>query len=157
MSAVTTETARDQAVAELGAALKGILAATRRLRGRQTHRPGEVSHAQHHLLHGLAGEAELSTGELACAVDLSPATVTQMLDHLVEIGLVERRRSERDRRIVTCSLTDRGRELVAERRMHVDGLFASAVEPFSADELANAAAVLDSLRGMFESLDSESA
>ncbi len=76
-----------------------------------------------------------------------------MLDHLVELGLVERRRSEQDRRIVTCSLTARGRELVAERRTHMEARYADTLAAFSVEELLAAAAVLDSLRGMFESFD----
>jgi DNA-binding MarR family transcriptional regulator len=143
--------ARGEAVARLGAALKGTLAAARRLRGRETHRPGEVSHAQHHLLHGLA-DGPVRAGELAGAADLSPATVTQMLDHLESMGLVERHRSEQDRRIVTCSLTDRGYELAAERRSLMEARFDSALAGFGIVDLSAAAAVLDSLCEMFESL-----
>ncbi len=47
--------------------------------------------------------------ELAEAAQVTPATVTGMLDHLVASGNVEREHSERDRRIVVCRLTPRGR------------------------------------------------
>ena len=96
---------REEAVARLGSAFKGALGAVRRLRGRDTHRPGELSFAQYHLLFALAEREELSAGELALAADLSPATVTQLLDSLATMGLVERTRSDRDRRVVTCTLT----------------------------------------------------
>jgi DNA-binding MarR family transcriptional regulator len=98
---------RDEALGQLGSAFKGAMAAIRRLRGRDTHRHGELSFAQYHLLCGLAEYDKRSAGELALAADLSPATVTQMLDSLAELGLVE-----------TCALTitTRGRELLTERR-----------------------------------------
>src|SRR5207237_10366457 len=85
-----------------------------------THRHRELSFAQSHLLCGLAERDELPAGELALAADLSPATVTQMLDSLAEMGLVERTRSQRDRRVVACTLTTRGRKLLTERHAHVE-------------------------------------
>ena len=58
------------------------MVAVRRLRGRETHRPGQISFAQYGLLFGLAGMCERSARELAEHADLSPATVAQMLEHL---------------------------------------------------------------------------
>ncbi|HEX2702974.1 MAG TPA: MarR family transcriptional regulator, partial [Solirubrobacteraceae bacterium] len=97
---------RDAAVARFSAAFKGAMGAVRRLRGRDTHRPGELSYAQFGLLFGLlAAGGELSASELAGCADVSPGTATQMLDGLATAGLVERRRSELDRRSVLVSLT----------------------------------------------------
>jgi DNA-binding MarR family transcriptional regulator len=145
---------RQQALDRLGKAFKGATAAVRRLRGRDTHRHGELSYAQYHLLFGLAEHGELSAGDLALAADLTPATVTQLLDGLGSMGLVERLRSERDRRIVTCSLTDRGREVIGERRARFEGRWHAALAGFSTAELTTAAAVLDSLRGLFDEVES---
>jgi DNA-binding MarR family transcriptional regulator len=143
---------REEALARLGAAFKGMLAALRRLRGRETHRPGELSFAQYHLLFGLSDGA-LSTSRLATAADLSPATTTQMLDGLVAMGLVERTRSDSDRRVVTCTLTERGRELIAEKRARWEQRWREAMAEFSSDELATAAAVIERMRVMYEVLD----
>jgi DNA-binding MarR family transcriptional regulator len=103
---------RDQALDDLRDSFRGILASVRRLKGRDTHRPGEPSFAQFHLLAALMEHDELPTSQLAAAADLAPATVTQMLDGLEAMGLVQRSRSTSDRRVVTCSLTDRGRALI---------------------------------------------
>jgi DNA-binding MarR family transcriptional regulator len=146
---------RDAALTELGFAFKGAMAAIRRLRGRDTHRHGELSFAQYHLLSGFAECEELSAGDLARAADLSPATVTQMLDSLAEMGLVERSRSERDRRVVTCTLTSRGRELLTERRAHLQQAWQTELAEFSTKELATAAAVLDRLRVIYDELSTE--
>jgi DNA-binding MarR family transcriptional regulator len=145
--------AREEALTQLGAAFKGTVAAIRRLRGRETHRHGELSFAQYQLLFGLAGDCELSTSRLATAADLAPATVTQMLEGLVAMGLVERTRSERDRRVVTCALTVRGRELIAERRAHWESRWRRTLAEFSTDEIATAAAVIDRMRSMYDELD----
>jgi DNA-binding MarR family transcriptional regulator len=148
-----TGSRRRRAQDELETTFKGLQAALRRLRGRDTHRPGELSLAQYHLLFGLAEAGELSAGELATTAGLAPATVTQMLDGLVAMGLVERLRCHRDRRIVTCVLTERGLAAVAQRHEQVRGRWDRALAGFDTAELSVAAAVLERLREMFDELD----
>jgi DNA-binding MarR family transcriptional regulator len=148
---------RSEALEELGRAFKGVSAAIRRMRGRETHHPGELSYAQYGMLFGLADGAPKSSRELALAADVSPATATEMLESLATSGLVARIRSEEDRRIVLTSLTDRGKAVVDERRARYEPLWQAALEGFSETELRSAAAVLDALHRMFDELaDSES-
>ena len=151
----TAAPSRTEAVEALGHAFKRAMVAVRRLRGRETHRPGAPSFAQYQLLFALADHDGLSSGELAQAADLSPATVTQMLDSLVERGLVTRLRSETDRRIVTCSLTDSGRDVIAQRRAQFQGTWADALSGFSVADLAVAAAVFDRIAEMFDGLSGD--
>ena len=143
---------REEAAARFATAFKHASAAVRRLRGRDTHRPGELSYAQFSLLFGLAELGELSASELAGHADVTPASATQMLDGLAAAGLIERRRSERDRRSVLVSLTQHGNEAVAQRRARYHDCWAQALSPFSAAELSTAAEVLDSVRAMFDGL-----
>ena len=145
-------TSRADAVEQLAASFKGAIAAVRRLRGRETHRPGELSFAQYTLLFKLADGGALPAGELALAADLSPATVTQMLDGLEAAALVERTRSEDDRRVVLTRLTEHGSALLAARRAQLEPLWRHALEKVSVADLLTAAAVLDRLQGMFEEL-----
>jgi len=140
---------------ELGASFKGLLGAVRRLRGRETRNPEGLSDAQYGLLFGLREHQQLSSGELACLADLSPASATEMLDGLAAAGLVRRVRSERDRRVVLTSLTDRGHALLEERHAKFAPRWYAAVEEFSDDELRTAARVLDRLRAMFDELQSD--
>lgn len=148
---------RAEALEELGRAFKGVSAAIRRLRGRETHHPGELSYAQYGMLFGLADGTPKSARELALAADVSPATATEMLDALATSGLVARIRSEEDRRIVLTSLTERGKAVVDERRARYEPLWQAALEGFSETELRSAAAILDALHRMFDGLaDSES-
>jgi len=146
-----------EAVSAFAHAFKSAMAAVRRLRGRDTHRPGELSYAQYHLLFGLAERGgELSASELAALADVSPATATQMLDSLAAGGFVERLRSERDRRMVLVSLTPTGAALVAARRLLYEGLWTEALAEFSAAELATATAVLNRAREIFDTITAAS-
>ena len=62
------------------------------------------------ILQSIRDLGEVTTGRLSGAVSLSQATVTTILDRLEQRGLVERYRSDRDRRIVHTKLTVAGRK-----------------------------------------------
>ena len=148
---------RAETLEAVGRAFKGVLAAQRRLRGRETHRPGELSFAQYGLLFGLYDGEPKSSRELALAADVSPATAAEMLDALAAAGLVQRIRSEDDKRIVLTSLTDLGRSLIEERRARYEPRWRAALKRFSEEELTTSIRVLDALRLMFEELAEDEA
>ena len=152
---VVSEREQGTAGEQVARSFKRAMAAVRRLRGRETHRPGELTDAQYGLLFCLRDPAQMSVRDLAYAADLSPASVTEMLDGLTAAGLVDRQRSDRDRRVVNTSLTDSGRGLVEERRARFEPRFRAALEPFSENELVVAAAVLERLRDLFEEIADE--
>ena len=66
---------------------------------------------------GRQGECRMRTLAEACGVALS--TMTGMIDRLLQKGLVQRRHSEADRRVVLARLTGRGR-LVYQERLDAD-------------------------------------
>ena len=143
---------RSMTLEALGRAFKAAMAAVRRLRGRETHRHGELSYAQYGLLFGLHDGEPQSLRELALAAELSPASAAEMLDALAAAELVTRTRSEQDKRIVLTTLTDRGRALIEERRARYEPLWRAALADFSEQELKTAAAVLNAIRRMFDEL-----
>jgi len=53
----------------------------------------------------------LSSGNLAKSLDVRNSTITSLVDRLVKLSLVKRRRDERDRRVVLVELTDKGKKL----------------------------------------------
>jgi DNA-binding MarR family transcriptional regulator len=128
------------------------MVALRRLRGRESQRIGQLSFAQLGLLHGLAGRSECSARQLAEHSDLSPATVTQMLESLEAAGLVKRTRSEQDRRVVHTALTEQGASVVEDRHRDMEERWITALEEFSVAELATASKILDRIADMLESL-----
>src|SRR5436305_8621903 len=152
MSVASTTRDRAQALEALSRAFEGVTAAMRRLRGRETHHPGELSYAQYGLLFGLSDGTPKSSRELAFAADVSPATAAEMLDGLAASGLVERIRSSADKRIVLTSLTDRGKALVDQRRAEYEPRWRASVAEFSEADLETAARVLDAVRQMFDEL-----
>jgi DNA-binding MarR family transcriptional regulator len=151
--AAKDQAATREAALELGAAFKGVLGAVRRLRGRETRSSNNnLSDAQYGLLFGLRERDEVSSGELAALAGLSPATATQMLDGLAAAGLVRRARSVTDRRVVLTSLTEHGHALLEERHARIAPRWNAALSQFSDDELRTAAAVMNSLREVFDEL-----
>lgn len=141
----------EQQVRELGLAFRRTFRSLNRLRGRDTHLGGEeLSHAQFELLIELWERGELSAGELAGAARLSPATVTQMLDHLAESGHVERVRSPTDRRVVVTRLTPKGARKIEAKHAAWESRWKLAMAGLELDELRGATHVLQRLAAMFE-------
>jgi DNA-binding MarR family transcriptional regulator len=136
---------------ELGKAFRRVFRSLNRLRGRDTHLGGsELSHAQFELLIELYERGELPAGELASAARLTPATVTQMLEHLADCGHVERARSEIDRRVVVSRLTAQGRRKIEAKRAAWQGRWRAALEGMEPAELHAATRVLERLSVVFE-------
>jgi DNA-binding MarR family transcriptional regulator len=141
--------AREAAVTELGTAFRRAFRSLRSLRGRDTHRGDEIGHAQFELLIELYANGPMQAGELADAVEASAATVSGMLDGLSEAELVERTRSDSDRRIVVVKLTRRGRRKVEARKAVWQRRWQEALEGLDDEELRVAARVLERIHGIF--------
>ena len=75
-----------------------------------------ISFAEYRLLRTLdqSPGGRASRVDLAAAVGLTPSGVTRALRPLEKLGVVQTRRSDRDARLALASLTDAGRELVAD-------------------------------------------
>jgi DNA-binding MarR family transcriptional regulator len=139
------------AAADLAAAFKGTVRGMIKLRGRDTHLGGhDLSYAQLELLVELYERGELPAGELAAAARLTPATVTQMLDHLAVAGHVERLRSPSDKRVVVSRLTPAGRRLLVAKRRHWEQRWRSALQDVSERDLRTATRVLRRLQSLYE-------
>jgi DNA-binding MarR family transcriptional regulator len=146
-----TPEGRAEELTALGLAFRQMFRTLNRLRGRDTHLgSSEISHAQFELLIELHERGELQTGELAAAARLSPGTVSQMLEQLVERGHVERVRSDSDRRVVVCRLTASGRRRVEAKRSAWQRRWELALHDVDDGELRAATRVLERLRAVFE-------
>lgn len=111
-----------------------------------------MSFAHFPLLVALARGGELSAGQLASEAALTPATVTQMVDTLSAAGLVERSRSERDRRVVTIRLTEEGRRRHARKEAELIEKYREALIDFDVDDLAAARRVMERLATYYDGL-----
>lgn len=144
----------DAALDALKDQLSELLAAQRRLRGRDASQRGALSFPQYRLVRELAKAegGELAATQLAHAAELSPPTVTQMLDQLATWGMVERTRSEQDRRVVVNRLTEKGRERLAEKdALHAEK-WRETFADLDRDVLLAGVAVLERLGRLYDDL-----
>jgi len=93
--------------------LRRIIRATY-LHSKRMQRNHRLTTPQLVVLRQLSGGRELSGNDLARAVSLSPPTVAGVLARLTDHGLVSRRRSEKDRRQLLVSLTEKGKKILED-------------------------------------------
>jgi MarR family transcriptional regulator, organic hydroperoxide resistance regulator len=147
---------RAVAIGNARSALSELLGAERRLRARDQQRRDRMTYAQSRALIALADSggtsADVSSGQLAKAADLHPATVTAMLDLLEDEGLVSRRRSDTDRRCVLVALTPEGQALLERKRDEWSGQWDEVLADIPADDIETAARVIQRLAVIFSGL-----
>ena len=68
----------------------------------------------------LDDEEILPIGEVGAKLQISRAQMTHHIDNLVNLGLIERRESKQDRRIIHVTLTDHGKRLLDEHNEKVE-------------------------------------
>ena len=94
---------------------------------RKTEHETGLTGAQLWVIKLLDEASPMNVTELARRMSLHPATMVGLLDRLETKGLIQRTRSENDRRVVHVMITAQGLELVrnsseVEQRLLVDGL-----------------------------------
>ena len=94
-----------------------------------------------------AGDHALRMCDLAVRLQLSPSGLTRRLDGLVKAGLVERRASETDRRVMLAVLTPVGFEQIqAAAPVHVESVRRNMIDLLDDDELAVIAHAFQKIR-----------
>jgi MarR family transcriptional regulator, organic hydroperoxide resistance regulator len=120
-----------------------FFASVKRARGRAARDfGGGLSVAQHDLLKPLAAGGELPVGELALAAGVATPTATRMLGGLARDGIVRRKASEADRRVVTVTLTPKGRRCAEAKRSLVQEKRRQIYESLDPRERERAAGLL---------------
>ena len=79
---------------------------------------------------------QLTPGELATRMSLSPSATTSMLDRLEAAGHVVRSRTSSDRRLVTVTATDKARETGYRIFAPLASAFATVMDGYTPDQLA---------------------
>lgn len=96
--------------------------AIRRARGANAQPSDDLlTFSQYALLQSLDGEATARVSDLAGGAGISPSTATRILDALERRAIVRRHRSPEDRRGVTITLTDHGRETLDRQAVWMRG------------------------------------
>lgn len=115
-----------------------------------------LSFAQLRLLFHLPADGSIALGRYAESIGITPAALTQALGPIEQAGLVERTRSETDRRVVEARMTDLGRDVLATVRDIFDARWTAALEGIDDDQFATAAFVLGRVAGIFGQASSTS-
>ncbi|SFK67802.1 DNA-binding transcriptional regulator, MarR family [Paenibacillus sp. 1_12] len=83
--------------------------------------------AQGFLLERLEIEGPLKASQIADMLCYTPGAITTLSDKLIAAGLVERERTDEDRRVVYLSITEAGRQMLGtirlQRRANVETFF----------------------------------
>src|SRR6202012_2188881 len=117
-------------------------------------RPGELTFAQIRTIAALGREQEMTAGQLANSAELTPATITSILDQLEAAHIVERRRSTEDRRVCNVALTPEGWELLERKLAVCQGLWPKRISRFSDKDIATQAAILHEATGILDTVAS---
>lgn len=138
-----------------------VLAAVRRilqaadLRSKRLARETGLTAPQLAILQAIAELGEVTTGRISADVSLSQATVTVILDRLVERGLVERYRSPEDRRIVHSRLTPAGTQALIAAEPAVSARLVREFERMPAEKQTELVAALEWMVGALGVADEE--
>jgi DNA-binding MarR family transcriptional regulator len=111
-------------------ALRKILRTTEQ-NNRQLMRETGLTPSQFVFMQLLEEGGEQTAGQLAARLGITQATATGIIHRLEELGMVRRRRGEKDRRQVWLSLTEEGRKALETAP---DGIHARFLESFAALE-----------------------
>jgi len=93
--------------------------------------------------------APIKVSDLARKMYLHPATVVGIIDRLESRGLVERKRSTKDRRVVEIVLTIQGNEMVRQSPEVAQGLLVIGLEALPDKKLINISEGLEQLVKIF--------
>lgn len=152
----TTKPATESAAEfdELRTAVNQLLAADRRLRGRDHSRPNELTFAQIRTIAALGRGNEMTAGQLAKNAELTPAAVTSILDQLEAANIIERRRSTQDRRVCNVALTPGGWQLLERKLAAWQKLWSEHLSEYSEKDIATAIGVVHAVTGILDTLAS---
>lgn len=139
----------DRTVAQSNAYLEILRAAEQLERGfSDLFKVHDLSATQYNVLRILrgAGPEGHTCGDVSARLVTHDPDVTRLLDRLEKRGLIERRRSDKDRRVVRTTISDTGMALLAELDGPVDALHEAQFGHMAEDRLRQLTALLEEAR-----------
>ena len=106
---------------------------------------GVITLPQVWALRYLSRQRDCSMRELADFMKMSLSSVTGLVDRLVKQGLAERRRTEKDRRLVFVDISAKGRKILKEILDQRRGTTLNLFESLSAEERSTYLCILEKL------------
>lgn len=133
-------------------AIRRILRATE-LYGRDLAKAAGLTAVQFRVLQVVAEKGWSTATEISGRMGVSQATVTSLVDKLVQKGMVMRQRSERDRRQTDILITDQGRATVENAPDPLQQRYVRQFESLPDWEQAMLIAALERVAGMLDASD----
>ena len=149
--AVATASPRTS-IEELRRSLARMSGAERRLRSRDQAHTGELTHAQLRSIAALGRENEMTVSQIARSAELTPATVTGMIDQLEAANIVQRTRSTEDRRVCNVSLTPVGWSILEEKLSEWQAIWEREFADVTEDEIETAVRVIRQVTSIYDSV-----
>jgi len=109
-----------------------------------------ISESQGLIIRTLMEYNDMKVSDIAKRLDLSNSTVSGIVDRLVEKGVVDRKRSEQDRRVVMISLAKTHRQPLKKHFQAVCDRLNKATDLVSDQELDDIAKAIDQLKKLLE-------
>lgn len=131
----------DQLITDLNGSLRHLMQLLQ-TRSKKIRKETGITGPQLLAMKTLAVSPEISISELARRIYLHPATVIGIMDRLEGQGLLERRRSEKDRRQVHVRLTRTGKAALRKAPMAFQGSLLGGLEALPEKKLKRLAANL---------------
>lgn len=107
-----------------------------------------------HVIEAIGTEGSRNMTAVAKDLEVTTGTLTTSVNSLVRKGLVERVRSEDDRRVVLVSLTPMGLEAHEQHVIFHEKMVGEIIKELDEEEVKVLSRGLDRLNGFFGSLDS---
>ena len=114
----------------------------------------EISKTQRGVLMYIAFEGPVPMNDVSEKFALAKGSFTQVADGLEELGFIERKRCDKDRRIIYLETTDKGKETALKIHQATEERIESLLSKLSADErekfidcLSQVADYIDIVRG----------
>lgn len=117
----------------------------------------DLTPSQLFVLQILAERGETSTGDIVKATQLSNATITSLVDKIVEKGMVTRRRCDEDRRRVWLTLQPAGQKALEDAPDTIQALFQTGFAELAEWEQAMLVAALERVSGLLGADDIDAA
>jgi DNA-binding MarR family transcriptional regulator len=104
-----------------------------------------VTRVQWMLLRHLQRNSSCTIGELAEHLDVRSSTMSQMVDRLEKNGIVYRASNQKDARVKSVTLSEKGKKIIQEREMLWVNSLAQPFQNFSVEEKETLLNLMDKL------------
>lgn len=156
---MATELVRDSVPADTDDAVRSVIrqlrVIIRALQGhsRSVERACGISAAQLWALWELQRSPGLNVSDLSRQLSVHPSTASNLLDKLEQSNLIERRRRERDQRIVRLYVTEAGQQLLERAPAAPQGELNRALQDMEPQQLLGLEAALEALTARMTSAE----